>query len=132
MRFILLACLSMILTAAAAGDAPPPGITINPLLRTALVGDDTREVVMAAAEFAPGATMGRHTHHGDEYATVVEGTFELRVDGQPPKRIAAGEAYHNARDVVHETLNAGDKPARLISTFIIDKGRPIVQPVKAD
>ncbi len=131
MRFALISCLSMILAAASAGDAPPPGITVKPLQRTPLAGDATREVVMAAAEFAPGATMGRHTHHGDEYATVIEGTLELRVEGQAPKRIAAGEAYHNERDVAHETLNSGDTPARLISTFIIDKGRPIIEPVKA-
>ena len=90
------------------------------------------EVVVAAAEFAPGATMGRHTHHGDEYGTVVAGTFELSVEGQAPKRINAGEAYHNGRDVIHETRNVGDGPGRIISTFIIDKGRPLVEPVKAD
>ena len=84
---------------------------------------------MATAEFAPGATTGRHTHPGDEYATLLEGELELLMEGQPARRVLAGEAYHNARDVVHETRNVGPGAARILSTFVIEKGQPIMKPV---
>ncbi len=49
--------------------AQPPGFVVTPLLRTDLSGDPGREVVIVRGEFAPGASTGRHTHPGDEYAT---------------------------------------------------------------
>ncbi len=106
-------------------------MTVKVLLRTTFSGDDSKETLIATAEIPPGASTGRHTHPGDEYATVIEGALEVRVDGQPPKRVNAGEAYHNAGGVVHESRNIGAGPARVVSTFVIEKGKPIMQPVTA-
>ncbi len=110
--------------------AQPQGLSVKPLLKTTVSGDDTRETFVAFAEFAPGGTTGRHTHPGDEYATVLEGTVELRVEGREPRRVSASEAYHNARGIVHETRNVGQGTARVVSTFVIEKGRPLLEPVK--
>ena len=115
---------------AGAAFAQSQGLTIRPLLKTSLSGDDTKETFIATAEFAPGGTTGRHTHPGDEYATVIEGTLELHVHGRAPRRVSAGEAYHNARGVIHETRNTGPGVARVVSTFVIEKGRPLLEPVK--
>jgi quercetin dioxygenase-like cupin family protein len=104
------------------------GVTVKPLIRTNLSGDDGKETVIAAIEFAQGATTGVHTHPGDEYAVVLEGTLELRFQGQPGRQVSAGQAYHNARGVVHETVNVGDKPAKSVATFVIEKGKPLVAP----
>ncbi len=108
--------------------AQPPAFVVTPLLRTDLDGDPRREVVLVRGEFAARASTGRHTHPGEEYAYVIEGTVEVRADGREPKRVTAGESYHNPRGVVHETRNVGDRTARVASTFIVDKGRAIVEP----
>ncbi|HWM94321.1 MAG TPA: cupin domain-containing protein [Thermoanaerobaculia bacterium] len=108
----------------------PQGLAPKPLLRTTLSGDDTKEAVISTVEFAPGGTTGRHTHPGDEYAVVLEGTLELRIEGQEPRRVNAGEAYHNARGVIHETWNVGEGPARVASTLIYEKGKPMYQPAQ--
>ena len=79
---------------------------------------------------APGATTGRHTHPGDEYTLVLEGTLELRLEGREPRRVNAGDAYHNPKGVIHETRNVGDGPARASATFVIDKGKPISLPAQ--
>ena len=105
-----------------------PGVVGRPLLRTSFTGDDSKETLIVAVEFAPNATTGRHFHPGDEYATVVEGTLELRLDGQLPRRVSAGQAYHNIRGQAHETVNIGDGPARTIATFVVDKGKPVTSP----
>jgi len=116
---------------AGVGDAPAASFRAVPLLRTAVSGDASREAIIARGEFPPGATTGPHTHPGDEYAYVIAGTLELLAEGHPPRRVRAGEAYHNPRGLVHETRNVGDDTARVVSTFIIEKGRPIIEPVPA-
>ena len=110
-------------------DAQAPGITVKPLLRTTLSGDDAKESVMVSAEFAPGSTTGRHTHPGDEYTVVLQGTLELSAEGRETRRVSAGDVYHNPRGLIHEARNVGDTPARIAITFVIDKGKPITQPV---
>lgn len=109
------------------GEAPT--FTVTPLLKTTLTGDGSKEVFVGRAEFSPGASTGVHTHPGDEYATVLEGTLELRVQGLEVRRVSAGEAYHSPKNVVHETVNTSNKSAVVISTFVIDKGKPLVIPV---
>lgn len=131
MRSLLLALLIPFLGLALAVEpAKAPGIVVKPLLKTSLSGDATKDVVVAFGEFPPGASTGRHTHPGDEYATVLEGTLEILVDGQPARQVGAGEAYHNARDVVHETRGVGERAAKVVSTFVIDKGAPVLVPVE--
>jgi quercetin dioxygenase-like cupin family protein len=110
--------------------AQAQGLTAKPLLRTTFGGDDTKEVVILTAEFAPAGTTGRHTHPGDEYTVVLQGTLELRLDGREPRRVSAGEAYHSPKGAIHETRNVGDGPARVSITFVIDKGKPITQPAQ--
>jgi quercetin dioxygenase-like cupin family protein len=110
--------------------APAASAQIKPLLRTAVSGDDSKEAVIVAGELPPGGTTGRHTHPGDEYTVVIQGTLELRADGREPQRVTAGQAYHNPRGLVHEARNVGDGPARVSITFIIDKGQPVTQPAK--
>ena len=112
-----------------ADEAPRPKMTVKVLMKTTVSGDESREAIVGMAEFPPGASTGRHTHPGDEYATVLEGELEIVMDGQPTKHVKAGEAYHNERDVIHETRNAGTVAAKVVSTFVIAKGQPISRPV---
>ncbi|HET9229343.1 MAG TPA: cupin domain-containing protein [Thermoanaerobaculia bacterium] len=126
----VLAGMGLAALIARSAHSQPQGIVPKLLLRTTVSGDDTRETVIATAEFAPGGTTGRHTHPGDEYAVVLQGTLEIRIEGQEPRRVNAGEAYHNAKGVIHETVNIGTEPARVASTFVIEKGKPVSEPVQ--
>lgn len=128
----LLPALLLVAASLLAGPAwaEPHGMVTTPLLRTPLSGDPTREAFMGIAEFAPGGFTGRHTHPGDEFATVLEGTLELRADGREPRRVGRGDTYHNPRGLVHDTRNMGIGPARVVSTFIIDAGKPLMQPAE--
>src|SRR5215213_9209042 len=65
-----------------------PAISTKVLLRTTLSGAETKEVIIASAEFPPGSTTGRHTHPGDEYATVLAGTLEILVEARASKRVS--------------------------------------------
>src|SRR2546425_311466 len=50
-----------------------------------------REVVQARAEFEPGASVGKHTHPGEEFGYLLEGTLELEVAGKPNTTLKAGD-----------------------------------------
>jgi quercetin dioxygenase-like cupin family protein len=126
LRTVIVAFLtSVLMSYSVASFAQLPGIILFSLLKSSVNGDDTKEATVISMEIAPGAGIPRHTHPGDEYATVVEGLVEVRVAGQEPKRFTAGQAYHNPRGVVHEARNVGDGFARLIITFVVDKNQPL-------
>jgi quercetin dioxygenase-like cupin family protein len=105
------------------------GFVAKPMLQSSVERDESKETVMLAISIAPGGSSGRHTHPGDCYGTVVEGTVELRVEAREPRRVPAGEAWHNPRGVIHELRNVGDTPIRVVNTLVVDKGKPRMQPV---
>ena|SRR5688572_5284838 len=114
---------------AVSSDAQMSGFVAKPLLQSTVERDENKEAALLAITIAPGGSSGRHTHPGDCYGTVVEGTVELRVEGREPRRVAAGEAWHNPRDAIHELRNVGDTPVRVVNTLVVDKGKPRMQPV---
>jgi len=114
---------------AARSRAQMSGFVAKPLILSTVERDESKEAAMLAITIAPGGSSGRHTHPGDCYGTVVEGTVELRVEGREPRRISAGEAWHNPRGVIHELRNVGDAPVRVVNTLLVDKGKPRMQPV---
>ena len=125
---ITLAAFATVLVSPVA-SAQASGMSAKPLLRTTLSDDTSKDTVMLAVEIAAGGTTGRHYHHGDEYAFVLQGTLELAADGRETRRVTAGDAFHNPRGLIHEAKNAGDTPVRLHVVFVVDKGKPIIEPV---
>ncbi|RYY86226.1 MAG: cupin domain-containing protein [Comamonadaceae bacterium] len=87
-----------------------------------------REAVVARVEVAPGAKAGRHTHPGDEISYVMEGEATLLVDGQPPKKIKAGESFVVPAGVVHDAHNEGAAPIKLVGVYVVEKGKPLATP----
>lgn len=107
------------------------GFTSRPLLIAPVTGDDSKEFALIAVTLAPGASSPMHTHPGDCVGAVIEGDLDLVIDGQGAKTVKAGEGFHNARGLVHQFRNSGDKQVRLVTTIHYDKGQPRVQPVPA-
>lgn len=109
--------------------AQAPGFTRAVLQDQGLSVPD-RHAVVARAEFVPGGVAGRHTHPGEELGYVVEGTLELRIDGQPPKTLKAGEVFFVPAGVVHDGKNVGSGKAVVLATYIVEKGKPVASAVK--
>lgn len=106
-----------------------PGVKLTTLVKTTLFGDDTKETLISSGEFAPGAALPRHTHPGDDYTVVLQGTLELNVEGREPRRVSAGEAFHVTSGLVHYVRVLGDTPVRAIGIWVVEKGKPPMQPV---
>ena len=105
------------------------GFSAKQILVAPVGSVDDRELVLNSIVIEPGASSPHHSHPGECYGSVVEGTVELVVDGQPPQRFTAGQAWYNPRGRVHHVRNVGVVPARLMNTLIVDKGQPRIQVV---
>jgi quercetin dioxygenase-like cupin family protein len=88
------------------------------------------ETVMAAVEIVPNVNIGRHMHPGIESAYLLEGEVMLIVEGQPDKTLKAGESWQIAVGVPHDG-KTGATGAKLIVTYVVEKGKPLAVPVAA-
>ena len=84
--------------------------------------------MQVVAEFAPGVAAGKHTHPGEELGYVLEGTLQLEVTGQPSRTLKAGDAFFIPAGVVHDGKNIGGGPAKVLATYIVEKGKPVASP----
>jgi quercetin dioxygenase-like cupin family protein len=89
-----------------------------------------REGIMVMAEFAPGARESRHTHPGDIFQYILEGTFTLHEDGQPTVTLKPGEVFFVPAGKVHWAENAGTTPLKLLVVLDLEKGKPMSSPAK--
>jgi quercetin dioxygenase-like cupin family protein len=109
--------------------AQAPGFTRKVLQDQNLSAPD-RHAVVARAEFVPGGAAGRHTHPGEELGYIVEGELELLIDGQPPKRLKAGDVFFVPAGMVHDGKNVGKGKAVVLATYVVEKGKPVASPAK--
>jgi len=112
------------------GGAPAPGggVTRNILSKTdgPAAGYET---LLVEAIIEPGVQVGRHTHPGIESAYVLEGGFELPIQGQETRMLKVGDGFQ----IPPETPHAGGKPGtvktRILITYVVEKGKPLASPV---
>ena len=118
-----------------AACAPPLGAQGSPSLgagisREGLLRDDLefggREAIQARVDFEPGAIASRHSHPGAELVYVLSGTFEYRLDGQPPKTLKAGDVLFIPAGAVHAVENKGTGKASELATYIVDRAKPLI------
>jgi quercetin dioxygenase-like cupin family protein len=102
-----------------------PGLTRTDLQRQDL-SVPGREVIQNRVEIGPEAPAIRHWHPGEEIIYVLEGTLEYEIDGQPPTRVSAGEALMVPAEAVHAVRNVGDRNATELATYVVEKGRPLL------
>jgi len=93
-------------------DGPMPGyVTIN-----------------MEVEIDAGVTVPRHTHPGIESSYVLEGGFELPVQGQPTRILKAGDGFQIPPETPHAGGKPGDQKSRIAITYVVEKGKPLVSP----
>ena len=105
----------------------------SPVKRTPLgrveVPGSNYEVVFGMTELAAGFKSGRHSHPGQVMAYVAEGEFWYVLDGQPERIYKAGESFQSPDSAVHNEGAAGNKPVKVLAVFVVEKGKPLVQPM---
>ena len=107
-----------------------PGVRRTDLQRQDLGSVPGHEVVQVRNDFDPGVAFGRHWHPGEEIIYVVEGTFVYDVDGQSARTLKAGEAMVIPAGTVHAARNSDGGNAAEVSTYVVEKGKPLTVMVK--
>ena len=130
MKKVAAASLVALVAAAGIAIAQQPGFTRKLLQDQENITVPGRHVVQALAEFIPGGAAGKHTHPGEEFGYVVEGTLELRIEGQPPRTVNAGESFYVPAGVVHDGTNISKGQAKVLATYVVEKGKPVASPAK--
>jgi len=89
------------------------------------------EVIVATVEAPPGAVLPRHFHYGEEAVYVLEGSMIQTFEGKQEMN-ATGHSYIHVREVAHGGYKViGDKPLKVLTVHIVDKGRQMTWPVAA-
>ena len=94
------------------------------LKRADLTGTNM-EVIVSISEIKPGEASTLHFHHGEEpYYFLEGGTIETPDGKQVP--IPTGATGITARNAPHGAFKVvGDKPVKLLTVHIVDKGKPL-------
>lgn len=128
MRILLLAPLFAAATPMIGQDTLPP----PPDLKYDIpAGSAPQQVQLRGGNYAPGAGVPLHIHPGVEMAYIVEGTIEFRMGDQVVVK-HAGDSTLIPRGVPHSAKNIGTGTARVVSSFVIDRGAQLRIPVGED
>jgi quercetin dioxygenase-like cupin family protein len=123
-RLISGAAMLLMIVGAGAGQ---PAAKWKELQRHEIPGT-ALEGVTTIIEIPPGAVSARHSHPGEDFGYLIEGTVVLQVDGKPPITLNAGDVFLTERGRIHNARNIGTTTARAVDTYVIDKGKPGVIP----
>ena len=106
----------------------------SPVKRTIIskieVPGSNYEVVTALLEIAPGFKAGRHLHPGIVNGYVTEGQLWIAIDGQPEQTVMPGQSALLPDKAIHNEGATGTSTTKAIVTYVVEKGQPMVQPVK--
>jgi len=109
--------------------AQQPGVKRTDLQRHDL-SVPGREVVQARIDIDPGVVAPKHSHPGEEIIYVLEGSLEYQVEGKPPVTLHAGDVLFIPAGTIHAAKNVGTGNGAELATYVVEKGKALVVPVK--
>jgi len=125
-RSIILFSALLVSAAMAQPAQTPPKRTI---LQTADVAPSpAQETLFGTVEIAPGSGNAFHTHNGTEIGYVERGHIRLEVKGQASRELGPGESFMVPRGAVHRSVLLGNEPVKLVNSWTVDKGAPLLVP----
>lgn len=98
-----------------------PAVKVVPLLTTQtdgtgrpLVAATNPEVSIVTVEFPPGAQTNWHKHTAPCFAYMLEGELSVELETGEVRTVKAGQAFAEVVEVLHNGINRGTVPARLV------------------
>lgn len=121
-------CLSGSTIGAQRAPAPQSPLKRTILQTHALTTTPGYDGVTVLVELAVGGTAARHTHPGEEFVYVLEGTATFEMEGQPPRVIKPGDAFFIPALRPHIATNTGNVPLKMLSNYVLPTGKPLATP----
>ena len=109
-------------------QAPLPGTKRTDLQRRDLSARG-REVAQVRVDFDPGYVAPMHTHQREDIIYVIEGTLEYDI-GRKVVRVKAGDVLFVPTGTPHTAKNIGTTNGAELATYVVEKGKPLLTPVK--
>ena len=97
--------------------------TMQDLIHTELAGSDNLEVVMSVVELPPGVSLPVHTHPGEEFAYVIDGSLVLWEEGKGDLIARTGDYAKVPHGAVH-TVRTEDEGCKIIVFRVHTAGQP--------
>lgn len=79
-----------------------------------LVAAANPEVSIVTVEFPPGAQTNWHKHTAPCFAYLLEGELSVELETGEVRTVKAGQAFAEVVEVLHNGINRGTVPARLV------------------
>ena len=98
-----------------------------PLLTQPLSDLPGREVRITLLDRDPGNSSPPHHHPGHHtFGYVVEGTYELGINGQPPRTLKAGDVFYEPPGAIHSMSHnaSSDKRLKIVVFMVADQNNP--------
>lgn len=84
-----------------------------------------REIVQVRTEIPEGVASGWHTHPGEEVGYIVAGTVRMQILDRPELILRAGAGFCIPPDTPHNALDLGPGTGVMLSTYLVELGRPL-------
>jgi quercetin dioxygenase-like cupin family protein len=98
-----------------------------PLLTQPLADLPGREVRITLLDREPGNSSPPHHHPGHHtFGYVVEGTYELGINGQPTRILKAGDVFYEPPGAIHSMSHnaSADKRLKIVVFMVADQNNP--------
>jgi quercetin dioxygenase-like cupin family protein len=89
------------------------------------------EAVQMVVDFPPGARVGRHTHGGPGYITMLAGTLTMVIGDAAVRAYGVDESFVEPFKLVAEGANLHAEPASVLVTYLLPVGAPVTTLVQA-
>ncbi len=137
--FILWAlCLAFVSWPAFAGEYDT-GVKVELLVKSTTASNgqkiayaktDNAEVTVMTVEIAPGKETGWHMHSIPVYAYIIEGTLAVEIEGAQRREFNKGQVIIEVMNTLHNGVNIGTVPVKLVAFYTGEQGKPIVTKVE--
>ena len=117
-------------------DPAPTDALASKLNRTVLQHKQSsipgREIVQVLTEIPVGVESGWHTHPGEEVGYILAGTVEMKIQGDATLTLHQGDPFLMPPGTPHNALDVGPGTGMMLSTYIVDIGKPLASFVTVD
>jgi quercetin dioxygenase-like cupin family protein len=130
MRPVSVGAAALVSLGIVVGVSAQQGASGRSILQKADISVPGHEVVETVVNFPARVSTGRHSHPGEMVGYVLEGSFVVEQDGKAATTLTVGESIIIPVGVAHNITNSGRTLARMLSTYIVEKDKPLNTPLQ--
>ena len=100
-----------------------PALTRRPLLSVSLPAVSVNSVQSQEITLEANAATGLHLHPCPVVGYIIEGTVSFQIEGEEPRTLKAGDAFHEPANARMVHFDAVDGPARFVAFYLLTDPR---------